>query len=333
MKYNMMTTKIAVATLGLTAFSFSSASAETLKVSHQFSTKDFRHDVMEVFAKSVHDANVDLKIKIYPSKSLVKPKKQYGAIKKKTLDLTFVPLIYAAGIRPQYNLSFMPGLIRNHDHADRIMQSPFMDEMKKIMAKDNVISLVDGYIAGGFAGKDKCFVKPSDIKGLSARGAGKAFDQMLAGAGASVTSMPSSELYSALQTGVIKVLMTSSSSFTSYRIYEQVKCYTPASPQNALFFAYMPLLMSKAKFDKLNSAQQKALVDAGKKAAKMFSVETRKIDAHSVKMFKKAGVKIANMTEADFNEWKKIAQEHSYATFVKNTPDGKRLLDLALSVK
>ena len=76
------------------------------------------------------------------------------------------------------------------------------------------------------------------------RAAGKAFEQMLAGAGASIASMASSEIYNAMQTGVLDAANTSSSSFDSYRIYEQVACYTPAGDV-ALWFMYQPLLMNK----------------------------------------------------------------------------------------
>jgi TRAP-type transport system periplasmic protein len=42
--------------------------------------------------------------------------------------------------------------------------------------------------------------------------------------------MPSSEIYTGLQTNVLDAVNTSSESFVSYRIYEQVKCVTgPAS--------------------------------------------------------------------------------------------------------
>ena len=47
------------------------------------------------------------------------------------------------------------------------------------------------------------------------RAAGPAFEQMLAAAGASVNSMPSSEIYTGLQTGVLDAVNTSSGSFVS----------------------------------------------------------------------------------------------------------------------
>ena len=56
-----------------------------------------------------------------------------------------------------------------------------------------------GYLAGGFVGKEKCITSPSDVAGLQTRAAGKSFEQMLVGAGASIASMASSEIYSAMQ--------------------------------------------------------------------------------------------------------------------------------------
>src|SRR3546814_2017753 len=64
------------------------------------------------------------------------------------------------------------------------------------------------------------------MEGQVTRAAGPAFEQMLVGAGASIASMPSSEIYTAMRTGVLDAANTSSGSFVSYRIYEQVKCLT-----------------------------------------------------------------------------------------------------------
>jgi TRAP-type mannitol/chloroaromatic compound transport system substrate-binding protein len=128
--------------------------------------------------------------------------------------------------------------------------------MEEIMAEDDVMVLVHGYLAGGFAGKDKCITAPEDVGGLQTRAAGKAFEQMLAGAGASIASMASSEIYNAMQTGVLHAANTSSSSFVSFRIYEQVACYTPAA-DFALWFMYQPLLMNKSTFDGLTESSRR----------------------------------------------------------------------------
>ena len=315
-----------------TAFLGSVANAAELRLSHQWSTKDVRHKVAQIVADHVKAANVDLEIKIFPSKSLFKPREQYKPLSRGQLDMTVLPLSYAGGMQPAYNLTLMPGLVKNHDHAARLNYSPFMDAIQEKMAGDDVMVLVHGYLAGGFAGKDKCMSSPKDVKGMQMRAAGKSFNQLLAGAGASIASMASSEIYNAMQTGVLDGANTSSSSFVSYRIYEQVKCYTPAAEQ-ALWFMYQPLLMTKSKFESLNGAQQKALKAGAKKAEEFYLEEAKKEDAQSVSVFKKAGVQIKEMTKAEFEAWRDLAKQTSYKEFVAGYPEGQRFLDLALAVE
>ena len=157
-------------------------------------------------------------------------------------------------------------------------------------------------LAGGFAGKDKCITKPDDVKGLQTRAAGKAFEQVLAAAGASIASMALSEVYNAMQTGVLQAANTSSSSFESYRIYEQLKCYTPAD-DTALWSMYQPLLMNKSAYDDLDDKQKAALDEAAAKAQAFYLDEAKKQDAQSVEAFKKAGVEIKEMTADEFKAW------------------------------
>ncbi|WP_299948922.1 TRAP transporter substrate-binding protein DctP [uncultured Ruegeria sp.] len=318
-------------TLGLALLAVS-AQAEELRLSHQWSTADVRHEVAQIVADEVAAADVDLEIKIFPSKSLFKPREQYRPLSRGQLDMTVFPLSYAGGQQPSFNLTLMPGLVKNHNHAARLSQSPFMEALEEKMAEDDVMVLVHGYLAGGFVGKDKCITNPSDVEGLQTRAAGKSFEQMLVGAGASITSMASSEIYSAMQTGVLDAANTSSSSFVSYRIFEQVACYTPAS-DIALWFLYQPLLMNKSKFESLSDEQQAALLAAAEKAEAYYLEQAKLQDAKSVEVFSAAGVEIAEMTAEDFQDWQTLAQETSYATFVAEVPGGQQLLDLALAVE
>jgi TRAP-type C4-dicarboxylate transport system substrate-binding protein len=144
--------------------------------------------------------------------------------------------------------------------------------------------------------------------------------------------MASSEIYNAMQTGVLNAANTSSSSFVSYRIYEQVSCYTPAGDV-ALWFMYQPLLMNKSTFDGLNADQQAALLAASEKAQVFYLDEAKKEDAASAEVFKEAGVEIAEMSAEDFEAWRALAQETSYKAFVEEVPDGQALLDMALAVE
>ncbi len=322
-----------LAGMALAATMSTAALSAELRLSHQWSTNDIRHKVAQIVADEVAKANVDLEIKIFPSGSLFKAREQYKPLSAGQLDMTVYPLSYAGGQRPEYNLTLMPGLVKNHDHAARLNESEFMGEIEKLMAEDDVRVVVHGYLAGGFASKDNCITKPEHVKGLQTRAAGKAFEEMLAAAGASIASMASSEVYSAMQSGVLNAVNTSSSSFVSFRLYEQVKCYTPAGDV-ALWFMYQPLLMNKSTYDGLNDAQKKALDDAAAKAEAYYLEEAKKEDAASVEVFKKAGVEIANMTPEEFKMWQDLAKESSYKKFIENAGEnGQRLLDMALSVE
>ena len=68
-----------------------------------------------------------------------------------------------------------------------------------------------------------------------------------------------------MQTGVLDAANTSSSSFVSYRLYEQLSCYTPAGDV-ALWFMYQPMLMNKTTFEGLDDKQQAALLAGAEKA-------------------------------------------------------------------
>lgn len=325
----MMKHLLATAAISLVALS---ANAAELRLSHQFAPNDVRHKVAQMVADDVAAANVDLTIRIFGSSSLFKANEQYQPLTRGQLDMTVLPLSYAGGQRPEYNLTLMPGLIKDHDHAARMNTSPFMKALEDVMAEDDVMVLVHGYLAGGFASKNKCITKPEDVKGMTVRAAGKAFEQMLEGAGASISSMPSSEAYSGMQQGILDAMNTSSSSFVSFRLYEQVKCYTPAGDV-ALWFMYQPLLINKSTFDGLTPEQQQALRTASEKAQAFYLEEAKKEDAASTEVFEKAGVEIGRMTPEDFDAWRKLAQETSYKAFVEEVPEGQKLLDLAFEVK
>ncbi len=324
--------KATIAAVAMMAVSATSLQAQELRLSHQWSDNDVRHKVAQIVADEVATADVGLEIRIFPTQSLFKAREQYTPLSRGQLDMTVLPLSYAGGLQPAYNLTLMPGLVKNHDHAARLNESPFMEAIEEKMAEDDVMVLVHGYLAGGFAGKETCITSPDDMAGLQTRAAGRAFEQMLAGAGASIASMASSEIYNAMQTGVLDAANTSSSSFVSYRIYEQVSCYTPAGDY-ALWFMYQPLLINKSTFDGLTEEQQRALLDGAAKAEEFYLEEAKKEDAASRDVFAEAGVEIAEMSEEDFNAWRALAQETSYKAFIEDTPGGQELLDLALSVE
>ncbi|MFN4164211.1 MAG: TRAP transporter substrate-binding protein DctP [Ferrovibrio sp.] len=323
-----------LAAAGIFAAGMANAADITLKASHQFpgGKGDVRDEMVQMIARDVAKANVGLDIKVYPGASLVKATEQWNAMLKGQIDITSFPLDYASGQHPQFGATLMPGLVKSHDHAKRVNASPFMQDIKKIINDAGVVVLADAWLAGAFGSKKNCILEPNDAKGLKVRSAGATFAEMWAGAGASIVSIPSNEVYNALQTGVAEATDTSSGSFVSFRLYEQVSCLT-APGDNALWFMYEPVLMSKRSFDKLNDAQKKAIMEASKKAEDYFAAESKKLDDQMVEAFKKANVKVVTMTEEQAAKWREVANNSSYRTFSEKVPGGKALIVKALQVR
>src|SRR5699024_2023653 len=248
-------------------FAQTAAANKVLRASHQFPGEqgDPRDEMVQIIAREVKDADVGLEIQVFPGASLYKQVEQWGAVTRGQLDMTAFPLDYASGRVPPCPATLMTVFVLIYDHAQRLNHSPFMDDIRALVEENGAIIIADAWLAGGFASKEQCITAPESIKGQVIRAAGPAFEQMLAEAGASISSMPSSEVYTAMQTGVLDAANTSNDSFVSYRLYEQVKCLT-APGDNALWFMYEPVIMSKRVFDGLTAEQQAAIMNAARKA-------------------------------------------------------------------
>ena len=317
------------------AFSASAIGAPTtLRGSHQFpgGRGDVRDEMVQIVAREAKAANVELEVQVYPGASLFKPNEQWNALVNGQLDISSFPLDYASGKQRAFGATLMPGLVRSHDRAQRMNNSPFMKDIKAQIDKAGVIVLADAWLAGAIASKKNCIRTPDDIKGQKVRSAGPTFASMWQAAGASIVSIPSNEVYNALQTGVADATDTSSGSFVSFRIYEQVKCLT-APGDNALWFMYEPVLMSKKSFTRLNKKQQDVLLQAGKKSEQFFADKAKGLDDEMVKVFKDHKVEVITLTPQEYDLWLKVAEKSSYSEFAKDVPNGKKLIDEALSVK
>lgn len=326
--------KMMTAALTLSVAMPLTAGAEVLKASHQFpgGKGDARDEMVQMIAKDVADAGVGLEIRVYPGESLYKAKEQWSALIGGQLDISSFPLDYAAGRVPQFSVTLMPGLVQNHERARRLNDSPFMETIHGLIEENGALVLSDAWLAGGFVSKQGCITSPDTISGQVTRAAGPAFEKMLVGAGASISSMPSSEIYTGMQTGVLDAANTSSGSMVSYRLFEQAKCLT-APGENALWFMYEPVLISKKKFERLTPEQQQALMDAGQRAEDWFAEQAAGLDQKMVEVFGEAGVEVATMTPENFQAWLSIAQDTSYKVFAEEVEGGKELIDQALAVK
>lgn len=314
------------------------AQGTTIKISHQFPggdgpEADFRHRLTLKFAQEVEKrTNGELKFQIFPSSSLVKPLGQFSAMQSGALDMTLLPLAYEGGKIPETNLGLMPALVTSYEQGLRWKTAPIGQELTRIIDGKGVKILTWIWQAGGVASKNKAIVNPSDVAGLKVRGGSKEMDMMIKGADGSVTNVPSSEIYNAMQTGVLDAALTSSTSLLSFRLYEVSKFVTTAR-KNTFWFMFEPLLMSNATYDKLTPAQQKIVMEVGASLEKFAMEESMKDDSRLADAYAKAGNRVDDMNDASFAKWRELAKNTAWKDFAEKTKNGQKLLDMALAVK
>jgi len=285
----------------------------TLKISHQFpggtvDSGDFRDRLVRKFAADVEKkTNGGLKFEIYPNSSLVKVNSQFSAMRKGALDMSLVPLSYAGGEVAETNIGLLPALVPSYEIGSKWKTAEVGKLLTQILAEKGVIIVTWVWQAGGVAARAKPLVSPDDAKGVKVRGGSREMDMMFKSAGASVLSLPSNEIYAAMQTGAMDAALTSSTSLISFRLEEVSKALTTGRSKS-YWFMFEPLLISKDVFDKLSKPQQDAIMTVGGELEK-FAVDNAKADDNAVAaVYAKAGAKVADLDDAALAKWQALAK-------------------------
>lgn len=318
--------------LGLLAIGTAPAQAKLrLKASHQFAEGDVRDQMVRVFAERVGQRlGGDIEIRVYPASSLYKAKAQWDAMRQGGLDMSVFPLDYASGKVPQLSITLMPCAVSSMEQAMGWRSKPIGRRIEKLLEENGIKLLIWAWLDGGIGSTVRQVRVPADVKGLKMRAAGKKFEFMLAEAGASITSMPSSELYHALSTGVVNACLTSSASFVSYRLYEQLK-FMNAPKDYAIWYMAEPLVMSLETWNRLTPEQQKAFEAVAREMEQDWVLrEFSKAKEELAETFRKAGAEVHFMTKEEFQEWLEFAKKTAWKSFEQEVPDGAELLRLAL---
>jgi TRAP-type C4-dicarboxylate transport system substrate-binding protein len=158
------------------------------------------------------------KFDIYPNSSLVKVNSQFSALRKGTLDLSLVPLSCAGGEVPETNIGLLLALVPSYDVGSRWKNAEVGKFLTQFLAEKGVIIVTWIWQAGGVASRAKPLVSIEDAKGMKVRGGSREMDMMFKDAGASVLSLPSNEIYAAMQTSAMDAALTSSTSLISFRL-------------------------------------------------------------------------------------------------------------------
>jgi TRAP-type C4-dicarboxylate transport system substrate-binding protein len=322
------------AAVALAAFASAGAVAQEIKISHQWKANaDGRDLATRVFVKEVNARDPNLKFRIYPAQSLgIKPVAQLDALQNGTLEMAVFPMSYAVGKAQEFSIIIMPGTVPTLDHAMKLRGTAFQKKLQDLAHANGIHIVSWWWTPGAFATKDREITGPKSVDGLKMRAADPTFESMLKAAGASVVSMPSTEIYPSLQSGVINGTLTSAETFVSMRLYEQTKFATTPS-KFSLWMLLQPLVMSKQHWDKLTPAQQKIFEEAAAKSDAYFLGLQREAVDKMEDAYKKAGAKVHEMTQAEYEQWVALAKDTAWKEFAGKSPAAKELIDALLAVK
>jgi TRAP-type C4-dicarboxylate transport system substrate-binding protein len=294
--------------------------SRTLKISHQFpggqgTDTDFRDRLCRQFAEQIDKRTSGaLKAAVYPGSSLMKVNAQFSAMRKGALDMSLVPISYSGGEVPELNIGLMPALVPSYEAGAAWKNAEAGKLLTKVLQDKGVVIVSWVWQAGGVASRNKPLVTPDDAKGLKVRGGSREMDMMLKQAGASVISLPSNEIYAAMQTGAMDAAMTSSTSFISFKLEEIAKHLTTGRDKT-YWFMLEPLLISKEIFDAMPKQQRDVIMEVGAEMEK-FGTEAAKADDKAVAdVYTKAGAKVYDINNDVLKKWQAIARDTAWKDY------------------
>lgn len=300
-----------------------------IRISHQWRQQtDARDRGARLFAEEVRKRAPELRFRIYPNRSLIaNPVAQFDAMLGGSLEMAVFPITYGVGKVPEFSIGIMPGTIKSVDQAMKLKGSAFHRRFQEVAMEGGIRLVTWWWTPGGFASRDREITGPASVQGLRIRAADPTFELMLKEAGASVVSMPSTEIYPAMQSGVLNSTLTSAETFVSMRLYEQTRHATIGGP-NTLWMLLQPLVISTQAWNRLTPAQQKAFDEAADIADAWFAKEQAEAADKAVEAFQKANNQVRGLSDQDYAQWVELARRTAWAEFARSTRHGKELLDL-----
>ena len=325
---------LALASTGLAALPTLAQQAGGLKISHQFPSGtltegDFRDRLCRKFAAEVEKRTGGaLRASVYPGSSLMKTNAQFSSMRKGALDMSLVPLSYAGGEVAETNIGLMPALVPSYEQGAAWKNAAVGKQLAQVLDAKGILIVSWVWQAGGVASRTRPLVTPDDAKGLKVRGGSREMDMMLKQAGASVITLPSNEIYAAMQTGAMDAAMTSSTSFISFKLEEIAKHLT-SGRERTYWFMFEPLMISKEVFGKLPKAQQDIVMAVGAEL-EVFARDAAKADDKLVtEIYAKAGAKVYDLDEPTLKKWQVIARDTAWKDFGEKSETCASLLKAA----
>ncbi len=276
-----------------------------IKFSHVVATDTPKGKGAERFKELAEKAtNGRVKVEVYPNSTLYKDKEemealQLGAVQMLAPSLAkFGPL----GVK-EFEVFDLPYIFPSKDVLYRVTEGPIGKGLFQKLESKGITGLA--YWDNGFKvmSANKPLHHPADFKGLKMRiQSSKVLDAQMRALGANPQVMAFSEVYQALQTGVVDGTENPPSNLYTQKMNE-VQSHVTMSNHGYLGYA---VIVNKKFWDGLPADVRTALEGAMKDATKYANAIAQQENDASMDAVKKTGkTTVYNLTDAEKAEWRK----------------------------
>ncbi|SFC74345.1 TRAP transporter substrate-binding protein [Collimonas sp. OK412] len=248
--------------------------------------------------------NGRVKIEVYPNSTLYKDKEemealQLGAVQMLAPSLAkFGPL----GVK-EFELFDLPYIFPGRDVLDDVTQGAIGKELFKKLEPKGITGLA--YWDNGFKvmSANKPLHLPADFKGLKMRiQSSKVLDAQMRILGANPQVLAFSEVYQALQTGVVDGTENPPSNLYTQKMYE-VQKYVAMSNHGYLGYA---VIVNKKFWDGLPADIRSELDGAMKETTRYANTIAQQENDSAMEAIRKSGKTVVyNLTDQEKTEWRK----------------------------
>lgn len=184
----------------------SAPSTVTLKVAHYYAAEHPVHQALVTHFKTVVEKETQQKVKVelYPNNQLGNEQECIEGIQLGTIEMGATGNMWENSV-PQFRLMQMPYIFVNYDHANEVLNGPIGEKIFKYLEPLNAVVLSS--FPNGFrtvSNNKRAINSIDDIKGIKLRVfQGKTIIEEARILGFDTVVMPISEVYTALQQGVV----------------------------------------------------------------------------------------------------------------------------------
>ncbi len=255
-----------IATIGVFASLSTSAAAEEIvaRMSGHWSPTHQSAIHAQMFADEVTKRSEGrLRIEFYPSKQLFGIREVMGAITSGAVELGgVVGVVSFPSINKNFNVASYPGLFNSYDQQRAFFQESEMGKSiwDELTTKTNSKLIMYNPVGPVMTFSSKRELTGVDaMKGLKARRLLKSEEPMWDALGANRVSLPTGEVYTALQTGMIDTINSPPGSIEAYSWWENLKF----AQKPYQYFADAYIMANQSWFDSLPVDLQELVMEVG----------------------------------------------------------------------